>query len=246
MERRFIDYLDYREGLKYATALACHVAETGEYSKIVFVTITNQHKKLIEEILADYPVQKLKDATRFVGCNINFIVGTIKNYYTGPRDIAIYCGMDSKEIMKVEERRGIEWGIAVKEYGSIVLWGGTWGVKAFNMEGLPQRNDYSLVSPGEKIQNALRQMSNSINLTNNLSFQTTDDDYVKFIIRTLFKYEPHPLNVVEMQSFVIRECHWSLSLSDIMIDYVDKLNNGKRFQGGIRKESEMKAMYNQW
>ena len=98
------------------------------------------------------PVQKSVNSHHFVGCNTNYIVTTLKHYSQGiggQRDIVIYCSLLSDEIMRAEEKGGIEVAIAIKNYRSIELWGGTWGVSSLKADGL-NLPDYTVLAPSIK------------------------------------------------------------------------------------------------
>lgn len=249
MKRIYIEHQDFGKALQYAVAAACAEANNGSYSKIVFLTITNGHQKTMEEtIRMNLPVQKMANFHRFAGCNTNFIVTTLKHYpqgLDGQRDIVIYCSLQSDEILHVEEKGGVEVGIAIKDYRSIELWGGTWGVSSLKADGL-NLPDYDFWAPSVKVQNAIRKLTKVINLSNSKVFHISDEDLVKAYVRTLIKYEQQAILPEAVVAFAIRECRWNYNLASLMGGYFEKLNSGKSFKGGVRTAKEMKDLYQMW
>lgn len=250
MKRIYVDHQDYGKALQYAVAAACAEANAGRgtYSKIVFLTVNNNHKETTEDTLESYPVQKNCATSRIVNCNTNFIVTTLHRYkqgLCGPHDIVIYCGLQSDEIMPVEDNSGIDLTIAVKEFRSIDLWGGTWGVDGLHANGLSLAQ-YPLAVPSLKVQNVIRALTHAINLSNYHVFNTSDDDLVKAYARTLKKYEPQTIDPDDVVAFAIRECRWRYELAVLMASYFDKLNHGVKFRGGMRSVDEMKRWYSLW
>ena len=249
MKRVYVDDADYGLALQYAVAAACVEANKGTYNKIVFLTLTNDHKETTEETIEGIcPVQKNGKAKRIAGCNVNYVVATIKKYengLAGPHDVVVYCGLTSEEIIPVEELAGIDYAIAVKENRSITLWGETWGVTGLSAKGLNLQT-FNVISPNQKVQNAINHLSHAVNLTNKCVLNTCDEELVKAYVRTLFKYEQRPINVNEVIAYATRQCGWNWALSNQMAGYFDKMNNGKTFKGGITSAAQMKDWYDMW
>lgn len=249
MKRVYVEHNDYGVALKYAIVAACVEANKGNYNKIVFLTLTNDHKKTTEETIEGLcPVQKNGKATCIAGCNVNYVVATIKNYkngMAGSHDVVVYCGLTSEEIMPAEEVTGIDYAISVKDFRSITLWGETWGVPGLSANGL-NLPPFNVISPNQKVQSAINHLSHAVNLTNIVALSTSDDELVKAYVRTLFRYEQKPINVDEVKAYAIRQCGWNWTLVNQMSSYFDKMNNGKSFKGGNASATQMKAWYDMW
>ncbi len=250
MKRIYVSHQDYGVALQFAVAFACVEANAGNgaYSKIVFLTVNNNHMKTTEDTLLSYPVQKNDNSRQMANCNTNFIVTTLHRYMQGlcgPHDIVLYCGLQSGEIMHVEENSGIDLAIAVKEYSSIDLWGCTWGVDGLQAKGLSLPH-YQQFAPSLKVQNAIRALTHAINLSNFRVFNASDEHLVKAYARTLKKFEPNPIAPEDVIAFAIRECRWRYELAALMASYFDKLNHGVKFRGGIVSVADMQRWYASW
>lgn len=251
MERYFFDCTDYQNDIA-RTVRAClnhalSLIDAGHiYYRMVVLAGQNDSmvsmKKLMEQHLG---MATVNGANSIPGIPLNILFSTVRRYNVNQdfQDLVLSCDLDSKELLKIEDEYGL--GIVdiieVKQYAEVSLWGGVWGVTNL---GNPD-NSFALLTPQPIVRHALDQISRAINLGNRIVFNPTDDMFVKTCVLAL-NHHMGVINTDEVLAYVIRNRHWPVGLAYKLVDYIDRLNNGRYFRGGDRHRVRWNNLFAGW
>ena len=251
MDRYYFDCADYQNDI-VGTVVAClkHVGSlinAGHvYHRMVMLASQNDSMTSILTLMSQHlGMTKVNGAYRIPEIPLNVVFSTVRRYNVsqGFCDLVISCDLNSKELLKVEDEYGIGIidNIEVRQYADISLWGGVWGVTNSGNSD----NSYAQLNPQTIVQHALDQISQVINLGNRTVFNPLDEKYVKTCVLAL-NHHLGIINTDEVFAYVIRNRHWSVDLAFILVDYIDRLNNGGSFRGGDRHRTCWNRLFSGW
>ena len=84
-----------------------------------------------------------------------------------------------------------------------------------------------------------------INLGNRTAFNPLDEGFVKTCVLAL-NHHMGFIDTDEVFAYVIRNRHWPVKLAYILVDCIDRLNNGRFFRGGDRHRMRWKNLFAGW
>lgn len=157
----------------------------------------------------------------------------------GYSDVVIAFGTRTKELCELEDIHSVKYIISIP-----------W-VKSETEEWIKSRNAIN-AETGEKnliklpsliVCIALQQLTNSINLSTGISYPT-DNETAKKYIRALYKYEEEPLKGLDVEAYLVNNLNWKSQDAKQVRDLVDRLNNGRNFQGG--STTSLLSLYEHW
>lgn len=248
MKKRF--YIDtqanddkaYLEALRHAIHLA---NEDEEITRIILLIGQKGNHGWFERTLGSDTVKNLYKGTKFQDCRVPIKFETIRTYsdqYEGQKDIVFVCGLDSEQLFNVDDYYCVDTIITipwVKEY--TIPWLSTWPVTDI-LTG-DTTNDL-IVEPSCIVKEAMKNLTHVINMSTGIQ-NSSDNNFAKTILLSLHE-KGEALNPIAIRSYLLRELNWLNKYASDLIDIIHKLNNGNRFQGGIRKKSTLKRFYDQW
>lgn len=223
-------------------ALNCSYAavQNSNIRRIVIILPTQASIGNIESILLANGYRKTGGAICKIGCSTNVVITSVGSYNHIDTDAVIFYGLNSQKIFEVEELGTNVLEIAVKDYSNYDLWKGTWGAVD------PKTRAFTLLEPTDKVKHAFDQLTNAINITHTHAFHPSDEDVVKKFIRTLHALEPDSINPDDVFAYLRREKQWTLGLCKLVCEWLDRLNHGRTFQGGVVNKTEMNSLYANW
>lgn len=221
----------YDKAYKFALKL---VKEDNNIKKIIFLVASKNNCGWLDRLYGESKVKQL-----FKGINNGNLllkietIRTYSNSYSNGTDVVIACGLNSKEIFKVEDYRNIGYIIAIPWLKELIQ---SW-ITTKNPDILRVFEDDTIENvekdcpkPSLIIQEAFRELSNIINPSTGISHHM-DNARAKTYVRTLYKYEPE-LNSDLICSYLVNELGWEVKHSNDVRKLIDTLNNGKYFVGG--------------
>lgn len=251
MDRYYFDCGDYQNDMKRAfDACFNHVVslinEGHVYHRMVILAGQNDSMVSIRTFMEQqFGMALINGANRIPRISLNVVFSTVRRYNVaqGFCDLLISCDLDSKELLKVEDEYGfgIIDNIEVKQYADMERWGRVWGV---TNPGNPD-NSFVQLNPQPIVQHALDQITRVINLGNRTAFNPLDEGFVKTCVLAL-NHHMGLIDADEVFAYVIRNRHWPVKLAYILVDYIDRLNNGRSFRGGDRHRRRWNNLFAGW
>lgn len=202
--------------------------------KIIFLVASKNNCGWLDRLYGESKVKQLFKGM-YIG-NLLLKIETIRTYsnsYANGTDIVIACGLNSKEIFKVEDFQNIGYIIAIpwlKELTQNWITTKNPNILLFFEDDSIETIENDCQKPSLIIQEAFRELSNIINTSTGISHHM-DNAKAKTYIKTLHKYEPK-LNSDLICSYLVNELGWKVKHSNDIRKLIDTLNNGKYFVGG--------------
>jgi len=170
----------------------------------------------------------------FTGIKIDVSVPVIKtetvktiNDDRNKKRVLIAFGLRSEELYLYDKFESVIAIIAHQwSKDGVKEWAKTWGATDILTNEVSEKHKL----PNKVIQNALSDLTNSINMSTGI-LNTSDENLCKTYLRALNKYG-YELNSVEINSYLISELHWQSDDAKEVIKLIDKLNSGGYFKGG--------------
>jgi hypothetical protein len=226
---------------KEAIMLASRISNGNpEFSKIILLALTKDNVGWLERIFGDAFTKKLFQGATVQGCSVPLKIETRKTYRGNhsSQDIVITMGMDSDDVMKLEDQFGVGVIIAIpwlKE--GLSRWIDTWGpIEARSNSKASTYPELACI-----VKTAFASLSKSINLSTGIH-NPFDEELAKTYIRVLHKYVG--LNGEQVVGYLVRELHWQTTHAEEVKGLIDKLNSGKTFKGG--EKTGLQNYYNRW
>jgi len=217
---------------------ACQLANSdSEITRIVLLIHTKGNTGWFDNIFDRDTVKKLFNGLRFSDCNVPLKIETkltFKDNYNSS-DIVITFGLDSEDVLKIEDYDSIKVIIAIpwlKE--GLQKW-----VQTYSPTELRGKQEEVVAYPEPSciVKKAMEELTSSINMSTGIS-HPSDEREAKTFILSLHKYEPS-LDANIVGSYLVRELNWDTEdAKDI-----EKLIN-KHFQGGDR--TGLQHHYKRW
>ncbi len=228
----------YREAVKFACQLA---EDDSDISRVVFLANTKSNTGWLERLYGQKTVNKLFSGMEFKDCKPTFIIKTRKTYSDphSSKDIVITMGLDSEDVMKVDDFYGVKAIIAIPWLlEQLEDWVQTWAPTDIRTQKQPE--NYPLPDP--IVQEAMKELTSSVNMTTGIHHHS-DEHQAKTFIRALHKYMDG-LNGDIVAAYMVRELGWKADHARDIKKLIDTLNNGKYFKGG--EKTYLKAHINRW
>lgn len=234
-----IDDSAYHEAIQFACKLA---DEDHEITRVVILVHTKQNTAWFERLYGRDVEKKLFAGTKFNDCKPLFKFETKKTYYDNykPSEIVITCGLDSKDILKIDNFYSVKAIIVIPWLrDSLQKWVQTWN--PIELRG-NQNAVVAYANPTCIVIKAMSDLTRSINKTTGIR-HPSDEKQAKTYILALHKYEPS-LDADIVGSYLVRELGWDTDHAKDVEKLINTLNNGKYFQGGRR--TGLQNYYKQW
>lgn len=170
----------------------------------------------------------------FTGIKIDVSVPIIKtetiktiNDNRNKKRVLIAFGLRSEELYLYDEFESVTAIIAHQwSEDGVKEWAKTWGAADILTNEVSEKHKL----PHKVIQNALSDLTNSINMSTGI-LNTSDENLCKTYLRALNKYE-YELDPTEINSYLISALNWQSDNAKDVIKLIDKLNSGGYFKGG--------------
>lgn len=233
----------YDSAYKFALKLA---KQESNIKKIIFLVATKNNTGWLDRLYGEKTVKQL-----FKGIRKDVLllkIETIKTYsdsYSNSTDVVIACGLNSKEIFKVEDYRNVAYIIAIPWLKELTQsWITTKNPSILNIDQkeIVAENKTDIPKPSSIIQEAFIELTKVINTSTGISHDM-DNNRAKTYIRTLYKYEPE-LNSDLVCSYLVNELSWEVRHSNDVRKLIDTLNAGKYFIGGDK--TGLQHHYKRW
>nr|WP_315246648.1 hypothetical protein [uncultured Flavobacterium sp.] len=202
--------------------------------KIIFLVATKSNTGWLDRLYGETTVKQLYKGIR--KDTLLLKIETIKTYsdsYSNAAEVVIACGLNSKEIFKVEDYRNVEYIIAIPWLKELTQsWITTKNPSILNIEenDIVAETKTDNPKPSAIIQEAFNELTKVINTSTGISHHM-DNARAKTYIRTLYKYESD-LNSDLICSYLVNELGWEVRHSNDVRKLIDTLNSGKYFVGG--------------
>ncbi|MFH1187434.1 MAG: hypothetical protein V1688_01070 [bacterium] len=231
------DDVAYKLAMKYACELA---KNDSDIKRIVLYIHTKQNTGWFNRLFGYDTVKKLFNGLKFRDCSVPFQFETKLTYkntmYDNASDIVICCGIDSSDILKIDDYSSAKYIIAIPWSRKLTeKWIKTWN--AVEISGKEQ-NTETFPEPSCIVKLAMQQLTDSINMSNPM-----DNDRAKTFIKALYKYEPE-LNADIVGSYLVRKLNWETKHAKEIEKLIETLNNGRFFKGG--EKTGLQNYYKRW
>jgi len=229
----------YREAMKFACKLA---DKDPEIERVVILIHTKQNTGWFDRLYGGEVVKKLLVGTKFTNCRPSFKFETKRTYddYSSPSEIVITCGLDSEEVLKIDDFYSVKAIIAIPWLkDSLKKWVQTWSPTELRGN---QNAVTAYPNPSCIVIKAMTNLTNSINMSTGIH-HPSDEEQAKTFILALHKYEPS-LDADIVGSYLVRELGWETEFAKDIKKLINTLNNGKHFQGG--RKTGLQYYYKQW
>lgn len=226
------------KAIEFAISLA---KKDATISRIVLYLTSKNSTGWFRNIFDNSFIKKLFKGYQLKEPKVLIKIETLITYKRSPgySDVVIAFGTRTKELCELEDIHSVKYIISIP-----------W-VKSETEEWIKSRNAIN-AETGEKnliklpsliVCIALQQLTNSINLSTGISYPT-DNETAKKYIRALYKYEEEPLKGLDVEAYLVNNLNWKSQDAKQVRDLVDRLNNGRNFQGG--STTSLLSLYEHW
>ena len=233
------------EAYQRAMQFACKLAKSDtEVKRVILYINTKQNVGWFERLYGIEVVKKLFSGLKFKDCPVPFKFETKLTYqklqYGNASDIVICCGIDSDDILKIEDYRSVKYVIAIPWLRKLTdKWIRTWN--PIEISG-KDKHEEKFPELSCIVKKAMEELTATINMTTGIH-HPMDNDRAKTYIRALHKYEPE-LNSDIVGAYLVRELKWDTRHAKDVEKLIDTLNEGKYFQGG--EKTGLQNYYRRW
>lgn len=220
----------YREAMQLAAEIA---NANSEIKSVVILIHTKSNTGWFGRLFGTHIVSKLFKGVKFENCDAQFKFETVKTYKEARpnSEIVITCGLDSKEVLDIEDFNSINAIIAIPWLKTdLKKWIQTWN--PIEIRGKQLTDDTSYLEPSCIVKVALKELTESINMSTGIR-HPSDEDLAKTFILALHKYEPS-IDKDIIGAYLLKELGWSTEYAKDVEKLVETLNSGKYFKGGNR------------
>jgi len=196
-------------------------------SRIVFVAHGLQNSGWLERQYGTDGAKKLRKGARLPDSSVPAKFESVKTYRAVDNEILITLGLESDDILLLDDNFNIITIIALPWLqNSVDKW-----VRITNATNIDNNvQAVSFPNPPCVVIKALEDLTESINMSTGL-LHSSDDQLAKTYLRTFNKYGI-PLQEIEIESYLIKQLNWTKEHSNDLLDIINKINNGRSFQGG--------------
>jgi len=233
------------DAYQLAMSFACELSKKdSDIENVILYIHTKRNTGWFDRLYGPETVKKLFKGARFNDCPALFKFETKLTYkssmYSNSTDIVICCGIDSEDILKIDNYSSVKYIIAIPWLRELTeKWIRTWN--AVEISGKGSSND-NYPEPTCIVKKAMEHLTNTINMSTGIH-HPMDNDRAKTYIRALHKYESE-LNADIVGAYLVRELNWSTEHAKDVEKLINTLNNGKYFKGGERKG--LQNYYKRW
>jgi len=201
--------------------------QLGNVSRIVFVAHGLQNDGWLERQYGRDGAKKLRTGARLPNSNVPAKFESLKTYRTTDNEILITLGLESDDILLLDDNYDINAIISLPWIqNSVDKWARI--TNATNIDdNVPAT---SFPDPPCVVIKALEDLTQSINMSTGLS-HSSDDILAKTYLRTFVKYGV-PLQEIEIESYLIKKLNWTKEHTNELLEIINKINSGRSFQGG--------------
>lgn len=225
-----------------AITFANSIAEKDDsITRIVLYVATKKSIGWFEGIFSPAQIKQLFLGSRIKGIILPVKIETTITYRDSysASDIVIAYGIRTKELRLLDDIQSAKYIISIP-----------W-IKADTEEWINSRNainaetgEASLMAlPSAVVCIALKDLTENINLSTGIS-HPMDSETAKRYIRVLYKYEKEKLEGDVIEAYLITHLHWEARHAVQVRELVDRLNEGKTFQGG--STASLDKLYEYW
>lgn len=248
METKFYIDTEGNDDKAYQLAMqfACELSKNDpDIKKIVLYIHTKQNTGWFDRLYGHDTVKKLFSGMRFKDCPATFKFETKLTYqksqYGSGSDVVICCGIDSDDILKIDDYYSVKYIIAIPWLRKLTdKWIKTWNAK--EISGKENTNEEQFPEPSCIVKLAMQELTNSINMSTGIS-HPMDNDRAKTYIKALHKYEPE-LNPDLVGAYLVRELNWDTRHAKDIEKLIETLNEGRFFRGG--QKTGLQNYYKRW
>ena len=234
MQHYYVDSeLNDDSAYKQAMKFACELAEKDtNIKRVILLALTKKNVGWLERAFGDKIVKDLFQGLKFKGCKPLYRIETVKTYkeqYTA-QDVVITMAIDDKDILPLNDMQSVIAIIAIPwQKSGLKQYLETWNPIDIRSN---TRHTSEVRNPSAIVQMALKQLTNSINLSNGIN-HPSDNERAKTTILALHKYEPE-LDADLVKAYLTRELKWENDVADDLAKLIRTLDAGKFFKGGDR------------
>lgn len=220
------------------------IAKDSEITCIVLYSYTKDKFSTVAQIFGEDNVKRMFSfPLRFEGIAKPVRCLTARTYKDWHQEttIVICCHMSTKEVQKVDDFHSAKYIMAVSWVkDELTGWANRWNAECIYGEvSIPENADNdNLVL----LRIAMNEMD--IRMFGSKDFHHTDDENTcKTYIRTIHKYMPE-VTPLQIEKFLITELKWSSGNSIKVGELLNRLKNGRTFQGG--EKTGLAKYYKRW
>lgn len=234
------------EAYRFAMGFACEIAKNdSNIKRIVLYIHTKQNTGWFTRLFGVDFTKKLFNGVKLKDCPVLFKFETIKTYskfqYGNSSDIVICCGVDSKDILKIDNYNSVKYIIAIPWLRDLTeKWIKTWNAKEISGKEDVKENKYP--EPTNIVKYAMEELTAVINMSTGIG-HSSDNERAKTYIKALHKYEPE-LNADLIGAYLVRELNWDTKHSADIEKLITTLNSGRYFRGG--QKTGLQHYYKKW
>ena len=233
----------YLSALKFACELA---SSDTDINRIVLYIASKDNTGWFERLFDSQMVKQLFQGAQFNDCPAVVKFETRITYekfkYGRSNDIVICCGMDSDELLKIDDYSSVKYIIAIpwlRQFNE--KWIRTWNAVNI-MEGNNSNELEQYPEPSCIAKKAMESLSRSINMSTGIT-HPSDNELAKTFIRALHKYEPE-LNPDIIGAYLVRVLKWDTRHAKKIETLIETLNEGRYFRGG--EKTGLQNCYKLW
>lgn len=243
MKNRLRFYVDIEGNDDIAVAEVIQKAIQLEHAvvaqRIVFLAHTLQNDGWLERQYGSEGVKKLKKGAKLNGSDCNAVFMSIKTYSGSKNDVVVTLGLDSDDILKIEDEHGINAIVALPWLrGGVDKWA--------KMSGAIELRTNLPIQDGVEIdcvvRKAFEDLTESINMSTGIHHHM-DEERAKTYLRALNKYN-YELSEEKIETLLVGELNWSKDHAEDVLEIIRKINSGKSFHGGAK--TGLKGYITQW
>ena len=189
------------DAYKLAMQFACELAKKdSSIKKIVLYIHTKQNTGWFERLFGSETVKKLFNGLKFTNCLVPFKFETKLTYknaiYGNASDIVICCGIDSEDLLKIDDYHSVKYIIAIPWLRKFTeKWIKTWSAIEISDK---EKKEESFPEPSCIVKHSMQQLTGSINMSTGIS-HPMDNDRAIFFLSHLFMFSSKRL--VKSQSY---------------------------------------------
>lgn len=228
----------YREAIQFACKLADN---DSKITRIVLLVATKRNTGWFERLFGDNIVKQLFNGAKFKNCRPIIKLESLQTFRAGSvaADIIITCGLDDKEVLKLDDCYSAKVIIAIPWLRqNLEKWIQTWS--PIEIRGNQDAGTYP--EPSCIVKKAMESLTALINMSSGIH-HPSDENLAKTYIRALHKYEPE-LDSNIVGAYLRRELGWSAHHAKDIENLINTLNAGRYFKGG--EKTRLSDYYKRW
>ena len=226
------------KAIKFAISLA---KKDATISRIVLYLTSKNSTGWFRNIFDNSFIKKLFKGYQLKEPKVLIKIETLITYKRSPgcSDVVIAFGTRTKELCELEDIHSVKYIISIPWLKSET---NEW-IQSRNVINAETNKKNSIRLPSLIVRIALEQLTTIINLSTGIT-HPMDNEAAKKYIRALYRYEKEPLEGLVVEAYLVNNLNWKAQDARQVRDLVDRLNNGKNFQGG--STTSLCSLYRRW